>query len=60
MRRFLDEWFAVGLLEVQRATGRLPIQAELRGLDGRIGPDCCQPAVGQRGKCVWAELPLRE
>lgn len=20
----------------------------------------CQPVIGQRGKCVWAELPLRE
>ncbi len=20
----------------------------------------CQPAIGQRGKCVWAELPLRD
>lgn len=20
----------------------------------------CQPAIGQRGKCVWAELPIRD
>ena len=51
VRRFLDERFTAGLREVQRATGRLPIQVELRGLDGRIGPDWL-PARGRAAREV--------
>lgn len=40
-----------------------PLAESGRGLtivdDFTRGSWGCQPAIGQRGKCVWAELPLR-